>query len=120
MPLFVGSLITDTSYKKLLGSFKVRLRFLKQVDNENAAVERTGSVQPDGGYRLEIGEDARIDKAANLSVLGPTSETLAVSLLDDLLGSGLELKPITIPGTAPKIRLAPLPETVTTPVRRLL
>lgn len=120
MPLFVGSLITDTSYKKLLGFFKVRLRFLKQVDNENTAVERTVSVQPNGSYRLEIGEDTRIDKAANLSVLGPTSETLAVGLLDDLLGSGLELKPITIPGTAPKIELAPLPETVTTPVRRLL
>ena len=88
MPLFAGSLETHPSYKPLLGSFKVRLRFMKQVENERLAIEQSASVESDASYRLDIDDDARADTAASMSVLGPTSETLAGALLADLLDGG--------------------------------
>ena len=119
MPQYTGSLEYHPSYKPLLPYFKVSLRFLKRFDKEGIAVEQLTSVLANGSYRLDIDDDARSDKAASLSVLGPTSEMLSGSLLADLLGSGNELKLIGIPGTAPSIDLSSLPSNVTMPVRRL-
>lgn len=119
MSPYAGSLIIDPSYKSLLSSFKVRLRFLKQVDKEGVAVERSTTVQADGTYKLDIEDDARADTAASLSVLGPTSETLSGGLLADLLDAGHQLKPIKISDAAPKIVLNPLPPEQTAPFQRL-
>ena len=120
MTPFAGSLEADRSYKPFLSFFKVRLRFLKQVDKEGVAIEQSASVQADGSYKLFVEDDARTDRAAAISVLGPTGEALAGSLFDELIGTGRQLKPIRIPGTAPKIALAPLPREQTVPVRRVM
>ena len=119
MPLFTGSIQTHPSYKPLLGSFKVRLRFLRQVEGERLPIEQSASVESDASYRLDVDDDARADTASSISVLGPTSETLAGALLADLLEDATKLKPIKVTGTAPSIPLNPLPPNVTTPLRRL-
>lgn len=119
MSLVAGSVETDSSYQPLLGAFKVRLRFLKRIEQEATAMERSAAVMADGSYRLEIDTDARTDVAASVSLLGPTSETLYGSLLADLLGEEGKLKPIKLKGKAPQIRLSALPANATQPLRRV-
>jgi hypothetical protein len=119
VPVFTGSLETHPSYKPLLASFKVLLRFVKKVDEEGVAIEESTSVQTDGSYRLAIDDHARADAAATVSVLGPTSETVSGGQLSDLLSDGQKLKPIKISGAAPKIPVTELPPSERTPLRRV-
>jgi hypothetical protein len=119
MSLFSGSLETASSYQPFLSFFKVRLRFRMPIDQESVAVERSTAVQADGTYQIEIAEEALTDPAATLSVLGPTSETLAGGLLAELLADGFQLKPIKVSGDAPDIVLEPLTGDQTAPLRRL-
>jgi hypothetical protein len=119
MSFFSGSLETASSYQPFLSFFKVRLRFRMPIDQESVAVERSTAVQADGTYQIEIAAEALTDPAATLSVLGPTSETLAGGLLAELLADAFQLKPIKVSGDAPDIVLEPLTGDQTAPLRRL-
>lgn len=119
MPFLTGKIEIDSSFKDLLGTFKVMLRYLARANGENFPIEIPAPVSKDGLFQVEVGDDARQDAAASVTVIGPTSETFFGSLLSDILGADNQLKPIKIPRAAPKITLKDLPLNDRSPFRRL-